>query len=340
MEKQKIIHLRQLLENKSRIVITSHTRPDGDAVGSALGLHMYISKLGHQSSVVLPDKFPDFLSWIKESDNICIHQENREKAEGLINQAGIIFCVDYNQLKRANSLEKPLEESDALKVMIDHHPEPESISFDLLFSYPGMSSTAEIVFHIIKQLDGESNICKHLASALYVGIMTDTGSFRHSSTGRSTFEVAAALVDKGIDIQEIGHRVYDTYSEYRLRLLGFSLSERLVVLHEYATAYIYLSKEDMQRFNYQDGDTEGLVNYGLSIQGINLAALITEKEGEVRLSLRSKVAFSVNHFAREHFDGGGHERAAGGSSGLSLQDTIKRFESLLPQYKEELNVLS
>lgn len=340
MEKEKIKHLQQLLENKSRIVITSHTRPDGDAVGSALGLHMYISKLGLHSSVVLPDKFPGFLNWINKSDDICIHQETQGKAEELIAQADLIFCVDYNQLKRANSLEKPLKESDAVKVMIDHHPEPDNSPFDLLFSYTMMSSTAEIIFHIIKQLNDESNICKHLASALYVGIMTDTGSFRHSSTGRSTFEVAAALVDKGVDIQEIGHRVYDTYSEYRLRLLGFSLSERLVVLPEYSTAYIYLSKDDMERFEYRDGDTEGLVNYGLSVQGINLAALITEKEGEIRLSLRSKVAFSVNNFARKHFNGGGHERAAGGSSGLSLQDTIKRFESLLPQYKDDLNVLS
>lgn len=339
MEKEKIQQLEQLLGANPQIVITSHTHPDGDAVGSAMGLHLYLQARGYNSKVVLPDKYPSFLDWLDPGNDICIYQEKKEEAETHIKNAGLIFCVDYNQLKRANSLEKPIEKSTAFKVMIDHHPDPEEKPFDLVFSHPEASSTSEIIFHIVKQSGRVSDICKQAASALYVGIMTDTGSFKHSSTRRFTFEVAAELVDKGIDIQEIGNRVYDTYSEWRLRLLGFSLSERLVVLPEFSTAYIYLSKKDMEKFRHQDGDTEGLVNYGLSIKGINLAALITEREREVRLSLRSKKPFSVNQFARDHFDGGGHDRAAGGSSDLSLEGTIKYFESLLPQYKKDLNDL-
>lgn len=339
MEKDKIDTLKTKLQDHHPIVITAHTHPDGDAVGSALALHHYLSNQGFHTQVVLPDNFPRFLKWMEGSKNILIYDNHPDKAKKAIEGAGLLFCVDYNEMARTNHMEDVLTKAKGYKIMIDHHPDPVDSQFDLVFSYPDYSSTAEIVFYLFQELNNNVYICKHTAEALYAGIMTDTGSFRFSSTTRRTFHAAAELVERGVDVALLNHRVYDTYSEKRLRLLGFCLSERLVVLPEFSTAYIYLSKTDLERFDYRSGDTEGLVNYGLSIEGINLAALFTEKNGEIRLSLRSKTAFSVNEFARAHFDGGGHERAAGASSDMSMSDTIILFRSLLPKYKSKLNVL-
>ncbi len=339
MEKTKIETLKTKLQPQAPIVITSHMHPDGDAVGSALALHHYLSKQGFISQVILPDNFPRFLKWMEGSKNILIYDNHPEKARLAIDKASLLFCVDYNDMNRTNHMEKTLKEASSYKVMIDHHPDPVVSQFDLAFSYPDYSSTAEIVFYMFQDITPGVYICKHTAEALYAGIMTDTGSFRFSSTTRRTFLAAAHLVERGVDVALLNHRVYDTYSEKRLRLLGFCLSERLVVLPAFSTAYIYLYKADMERFDYRSGDTEGLVNYGLSIEGINFAALFTEKNGEIRLSLRSKTQFSVNDFARNHFGGGGHERAAGASSDKSMADTIALFRSLLPQYKAKLNVL-
>lgn len=339
MEAHKADQLATALKKNPRIVITSHTRPDGDAVGSSVALHHYLTAKGYTAQVILPDKFPAFLQWIQGSDNILIYDKHKQQADKAIREAGLLFCVDYNDLSRTNGMEKVLKASEAFKVMIDHHPDPDLEAFNLAFSYPSCSSTSEIIYYLIAQFQDTDYICKHVAEALFAGILTDTGSFRHSSTSRETFEAAAHLIEKGVDVALINHRVYDTYSEMRLRLLGFCLSERLVVFPEYSTAYIYLTKADLDRFNHRQGDTEGLVNYGLSVEGINFAALFTERNGEIRLSLRSKKEFSVNDFARQHFDGGGHDRAAGATSSRSMADTIAYFESLLPQYKEQLNVL-
>ena len=339
MEAHKADILKGALENKPRIVITSHTRPDGDAVGSALALHHYFIKKGFSSQVILPDKFPAFLDWLEGSSDILIYNKQKKASAAVLEKARIVFSVDYNDLERTNSMKEILKASGAYKVMIDHHPDPDEAAFHLTFSYPGYSSTSEIIYYLIQQFGDEVYICKHIAEALFAGILTDTGSFRHSSTRKETFEAVAHLIEKGVDVALINHRVYDTYSEKRLSLLGFCLSERLVVLPEYSAAFIYLTEKDLERFDYRQGDTEGLVNYGLSVEGINLAVLFTEKNGEIRLSLRSKVAFSVNDFARKHFSGGGHDRAAGATSTKSMEDTITYFRSLLPQYKEQLNAL-
>lgn len=336
MDIKKINTLRNILTKDQKIIITSHMRPDGDSVGSSIGLQLFLKNYGIPSTVLLPDPYPEYLGWMEGIKDALIYQADQSGSRALIAEADIIFSLDYNDYSRTDRMGKYLKDSSGYKILIDHHPNPILEDFDLHFSYPDYSSTSEIVTKLIQEMELEVHICKHAAESLFTGIVTDTGSFKFVSSHMETMTIAALLMKKGVEPHEINRRVFDTNSESRLRLMGFSLSERLHVIPEYATAYIYLTSEDLKRYNYKDGDTEGLVNYGLSIKGINLAVLFTEKKGQVRLSLRSKTGFSVNQFARKHFTGGGHERAAGASSDLSMEDTIEKFKSLLPTYAKEL----
>jgi len=339
--KDKDLHILQNKITEARqILVTSHRNPDGDAIGSILSLYHFLKPLGKKINLAVPDDYPEFLKWLPGTDRVCIYENQRQKVDAVIQESDLIFALDYNDFSRTDQMESVLKASEAFKVLIDHHPYPNANQFDLLFSEVNYSSTAEIMFSILTRLAFSAAIDKDCATALYAGIMTDTGSFSYSVNRPELFETVASLVRIGVDAERVNRNIYDTYSESRLRLLGFSLSERMRVIPEYATAYIYLSQEDMKRFNYRDGDAEGLVNYGLSIKGINLSVLMKERDGVVRLSLRSKEGFSVNEFARENFDGGGHEKAAGANSYASLQDTIRKFESLLPKYRKQLNSLS
>lgn len=336
-------HLRILqkrITTSRQILVTSHRHPDGDAIGSILSLYHFLKPLEKKIYLVVPDDYPDFLKWLPGTDDIYIYESQRKKVDALIQETDLIFALDYNDFSRTEQMEAKLKGAEAFKVLIDHHPQPNDEQFDILFSEVNYSSTAEIMFNIFTRLNISAEINKDCANSLYAGIMTDTGSFSHSVNRPELFEAVASLIRKGVDAERVNRNIYDTYSESRLRLLGFSLSERMKVLPEYATAYIYLSQADIKRFNYRDGDAEGLVNYGLSIKGINFSVLMKEREGVVRLSLRSKEGFSVNEFARDNFEGGGHKKAAGANSYLSLQDTIEKFESLLPKYKKQLNALS
>lgn len=337
MTKQDISDIKQLLSTKKKIVIVPHKNPDGDAIGSTLGLYHYLLKNNQNVCVITPNDYPDFLKWIPGENTILKHDSQTQESNALIEAADIIFTLDFNALHRTGNMETVLAESKAIKIMIDHHQAPDGYA-KYVFSDVSMSSTCEMVYHFIEMLDDTDKVDSDMATCLYVGIMTDTGSFRFRSTTSRTHEIVAHLIEKGADNTSIHANVYDSNSYNRLQLLGCALNN-LKVIPESRTAYISLSQAELQKYDYKKGDTEGVVNYGLSLEGIVLAAIFIEdrKEGIIKISLRSKGDFSVNELSRAHFDGGGHTNAAGGRSHLSLQDTIEKFISILPRYNKALN---
>ena len=330
-----VSNLASLLTQKVQILITTHYNPDGDALGSSLAMGLYLEKKGFNVNVLVPNEYPGFLAWMPGSKQMVVYSREKERSDALLESADIIFCLDYNAFHRVNLFADELEKSKAIKVLIDHHLQPEP-QFDYMFSVVDTSSTAELVYDLICALGDNALIDRKMADCLYVGIMTDTGSFSFANNYPHTYEVVADLVRKGVDAAHVHRLVYDTYPEHRMRLLGYCLSERLTVLKEYASAYIFLTTEDMKNFKVKPGDTEGIVNYALSIKGISFAALFSEKDDRIRISFRSKGSFSVNEFARNHYEGGGHRNAAGGDSFLNMPETIERFRQLLTNYQEEL----
>ncbi|WP_034044443.1 DHH family phosphoesterase [Wocania ichthyoenteri] len=337
MTKEDIKHIKQLLAKQKNIVIVPHRNPDGDAIGSTLALYHYLIKHKHNATVMVPNDYPTFLKWIPGNDHILKHDSQTEACETLIKSADIIFTLDFNAFHRTGNMETVLAESKALKIMIDHHQAPDDYA-TYMFSDVSMSSTCEMIYHFIDMLGDTSRIDSNIATCIYVGIMTDTGSFRFPSTTSKTHQIIAKLIEKGANNAEIHNNVYDTNSYERLQLLGCALSN-LKVIPEARTAYITLSQDELNMFNYKKGDTEGVVNYGLSLDNIVFAAIFIEDKQEdiIKISLRSKGNFSVNEFSRAHFNGGGHTNAAGGRSELSLKNTVEKFISILPSYNKALN---
>jgi phosphoesterase RecJ-like protein len=337
MNKEDIASIKQLLNSSKRIVIVPHKNPDGDAIGSTLGLYHYLLKGKHQANVITPNDYPEFLKWLPGNESILKYDSQTEICQELIKNAEILFTLDFNAFHRTGDMESSLSGSQALKIMIDHHQAPDDYA-TYMFSDVNMSSTCEMVYHFIDMLNDTKAIDTNIATCLYVGIMTDTGSFRFPCTTSKTHNIVAHLIEKGANNSEIHNHVYDTNSFERLQLLGCALTN-LKVIQEHKTAYIALSQEELNTYNYKKGDTEGIVNYGLSLKGIVLAAIFIEdkKEGLIKISLRSKGHFSVNEMSRAHFDGGGHTNAAGGRSYLSLSKTIDKFISILPSYNKALN---
>ncbi len=323
------------LGGKRRIVILTHWSPDGDAMGSSLGLANFLKKTGQQVSVVVPNDYPEFLYWMKGHSEVVIAEKNQAVAHDLISNSELIFCLDFNDLSRINSLGQFVAQQSQPKVMIDHHPSPSDLGSYRLHDVAA-SSTCELIYRFIDMLNGTALIDAEIAECLYAGIMTDTGSFRFPSTTAETHRIVADLIAKGAQHSLVHNRVYDDNSESRLRLLGYSISEKLNVEMEYKTAFFTLTNEEHDRFNYKKGDTEGLVNYALTIRGIVFAAFFSERDGKIKCSFRSKGNFDVNLFARANFSGGGHRNAAGGISDDSLEDVVKKFKSLLPSYAEQL----
>jgi bifunctional oligoribonuclease and PAP phosphatase NrnA len=333
---QNIEAFKQFIDVPRKAVIVTHFKPDADALGSSLGLAGYLKKKDHQVSVIAPSDYPEFLSWMPGNDEVLIFQKEKPAAaQALISDADVIFCLDFSSLKRINELGEVVAQSSAKKVLIDHHLEPENFA-DFEQWDISAASTAELVYDLIYDLNDHDLIDNQIADCLYAGLMTDTGSFRHPNTTQKVFQVAAGLVSKGADPARVSKLIYDTNTVERLRLMGFVLSERLFVMPEYRTAYMILSAEDLRKFGSQTGDTEGLVNYGLSIKGIRLSVLISDRKENIKFSFRSLGDFSVNDFARKHFEGGGHKNAAGGQTNTSLDEAVKKFLSLLPEYKSEL----
>jgi len=314
----------------------THFKPDADALGSSLGLARYLKKTGHAATVITPSDYPDFITWMPGNKDVLIYQkEKSEKSAKLIGQSDLIFCLDFSCLNRINDLGEMVRKSSAKKVLIDHHLEPERFA-DFEQWDDTAASTAELVFKLIVDLGDKHLVDADIADCLYAGIMTDTGSFRHSNTSHQVFKIASELVERGANPYKVSKLIYDTNTIERLRLMGYVLSEKLQVLPEYRTAYIVLSADELKKFGSQTGDTEGLVNYGLSVKGVKLSVLISDRRENIKLSLRSLGNFSVNDMARTHFEGGGHRNAAGGQTSLTLEQTVKKFLDILPLYKDQL----
>ena len=337
MKKETTQVVQELLASPKNIVIIGHKNPDGDALGSCLGLSFFLNNLGHNATVLMPNDFPDFLKWMPGADDILIYEKEIEKSTETLNQVDIIFTLDFNDLSRVGDpLKGVLEESSAKFVMIDHHQQPSNYAI-ATYSDVKMSSTAEMVYHFIDALAGTEKLSKEIATNLYTGIMTDTGSFRFSSTSPTTHKVAAKLIETGAESAIIHQNVYDNNSPERMKLLGVALNN-LHLIPELHTAYITLTQSELDENNFRKGDTEGFVNYALSVKGIVFAVIFIENKQEsiVKISFRSKGTFSVNDFARNHYSGGGHINAAGGKSSQDLNKTINEFISILPRYKNEL----
>lgn len=318
------------LEGKRKIVILTHVNPDGDAMGASLALYGIFIKEKYDVNVVIPNEFPSFLAWMPYSEKILINKLKPAESLRVIAEAEIIFCVDFNDINRIEDLTKVYNDSRAVKFLIDHHLDP-SVFTDFTLSQIDTSSTSEIIWDLIEALGKRSLINKSIAECLYVGIVTDTGSFSYSCNFVKTYIIISELFKFGIDGEYIHRLVYDTFTEKRMRLLGYCLSEKMKVINKYKTAYISLSKEELKKFHYQNGDTEGVVNYALSVEGIELAVLFMERDHHIKISFRSKGMVSVNDIARKYYKGGGHHNAAGGYSYTNLNDTIKTFEEMLPE---------
>lgn len=334
---QQLKKLTEQLQDITNISIVTHLSPDGDAIGSSLGLYHFLKKMGKTVQIIVPNKYPRFLNWIPGCETITVYEDSKELVKEIIKGSELLFCLDFNALNRIGELEGVIRAASVKRVLIDHHPFPVLDDFSIHFSSTQVSSTAELAFEIILAIQGHNHIGTAAAAAFFTGIMTDTGSFSFACERARTFEVVAHLIENGISVEKIHRCVFDNYSESRMRLMGYSLGDKLTVLNQYHTAYIALSKEDLVNFNYKDGDTEGLVNYALSIEGVCLAVLFTEKKGKIRLSLRSKGDFAVNKLAQRHFSGGGHRNAAGGDSAESLEKTIEKFTGVLEEYSEQLS---
>jgi len=326
----------QLLNHPRRIVITTHHKPDGDALGSSLGLYHWLKKYGHDVEVVVSSDFPTFLDWMPGRQEVLIYPDQPEKCQTLLERADIIFCLDYSALSRANILEEIIAQANGQKWMIDHHLDPEDFA-DLSYWDAKAAATAQLVYtfiaDIMQDVDG---INADIATCLYAGIMTDTGSFRFRSTTSAVHHIIASLIDAGARNWEIHEHVYNSSTEKRLKFLGYCLLNCLEVISDYNTALFAVSKEDLAQFEVTTGDTEGLVNYALSIKGIRLAALIVDRTELIKLSLRSIGEIPCNEICKKYFNGGGHLNASGGSSSEDLSTVVNKLKSVLPEYKELL----
>ena len=327
--------IKDLLLDKSKILITTHVNPDGDAIGSSLGLYNFLIKLGHEVIVVVPNDYPDYLKWMKSDKKILNFSDNTDKVQKLINDIQIIFCLDFNNLSRINELGKLIEKSNAKKVLIDHHLNPDDF-YDFKYHDVNASATAELVYDLISYIDDDL-IDKDISDCIYTGILTDTGSFRFSSTTSKVHRIIAKLLDTGVKSEKIGKKIYESNSFDKLKLLGYSLSEKLEIICNGKVAYIVLTRKDLLNHNYRKGDTEGIVNYALSILGVNMAVLIIETKDRIKFSFRSSGNFSVNKFANKYFNGGGHKNAAGGSIEDKLSVALNIFLKSVSKNEKQLN---
>lgn len=329
-------HLYPLLQKQLKIVITMHQKPDGDAMGSALGLYHFLKSLGNTVTVISPTNWAKFLNWMPGCNEVLDYELNLQKSKQLIDEADVLFCLDFNSMHRTKKMETILLGAKCVKVLIDHHEQPAEEHFDYGMSDITKSSTCEMVYDFIVGSPFAANLNVTMAACIYTGIMTDTGSFRFAITSAATHKAVAHLKELGLDHSLIHENIYDNFLENRLRFIGNALLYRLEVLYEYNTAVMAISRRDIQKYEIQTGDTEGLVNYLLTIEGIKLGALLIDRMEERKWSFRSKGDFDVNQFARNHFEGGGHKNAAGGRSSESLEDNINRFKQVIKEYENQL----
>lgn len=332
---ENIHELKSILAIPKDVVIVTHRNPDGDAIGSSLALYHYLLGQGHNPKIISPSEYPDFLFWMPAVHDIIIYDTDPEAAKAVVEKAELFFCLDFNSLDRIDKVGELITPSRAPKIMIDHHLYPEPFA-DFVISDTTASSTSEMIYDFLDRLGDRHEIDRKIGECLFTGILTDTGSFKYS-TSPKLFRIVAELLEAGVDDYLLQDLIFNSMSEKNLRLLGHCLYNRMEILEEYRTGIITLTKEDYTTFDIQRGDTEGVVNYLLKIKNIKLAAFITEQPTIVKLSLRSKGDFSVQEIARKHFKGGGHKNAAGGASFQNLEVTLRRFKAILPHYQAELN---
>ena len=325
-----------VIQSPKRMVLACHVNPDGDAVGSVLAMAEFLKRFGHKVKMVVANDFPDFLHWMPNDKEFLVFEKDPDACKSAIAEAECIIMLDFNSLSRSGILHNEIGKTRCPRILVDHHRDPDESQFYCLYSSTCVSSASEIVTEIILHF-GKEYLTESISTNLLVGLMTDTGSFAHSIYHPRTFDLVSILVEKSMPYTYIHQLVYDTMSENRLRLLGFSINNRMEVLDEYNTAIIALSKSDLDSFNYQVGDTEGVVNFPLSMQKIKMAVLVTERQDQIRLSFRSKGDFSVHELANKHFKGGGHTNAAGGTLTCSFEEAVALLKSVLPEYKELLN---
>jgi phosphoesterase RecJ-like protein len=318
----------------SQIVITFHQNPDGDAFGSALGLRFFLENYGvGKVTLISPTEHAEYLKWMPGVEDILTYGE--DGTNDLIADADIIFCLDFSSVSRLKEMKDSVLGSVAKKVMVDHHEQPEDFA-DLYYWNQHASSTCELIYALIADLGKTELIDKNAATCLYTGLLTDTGSFRFNSTTPQVHKIAAVLLEKGVNPSEVHRSLFDNNPFEKIKFLGYVLGNKMMYLPDLRVVYMAISEEELKKFNSRSGDTEGLVNYGLGIQNTVMSVLFTEKEGQIRISFRSVHDFSVADFARVNFDGGGHKNAAGGRSKLSLNETVEKFLTLLPEVKSDL----
>ena len=326
-----------LLTEPKNIVITFHQKPDADAMGSALGLYNFLIQFGHKITVISPTNWAGFLSWMPGAKKVLDFEMQNEKALRALNDAQWLFCLDFNVLNRTRNMEPVIKELKCIKILMDHHQQPQTEVFDYGISDTSKSSTAEIVYDFIIKSGYSEKINKDIAECLYAGVMTDTGSFRFNSTSADVHKMVARLKETGLDHSQVHENLFDNFLEGRFRFFGNTLLNRMEIFYEYNTALIAIPQKDLIKYNVKTGDTEGLVNFPLSIKGIRLAAVIIDRGDERKSSFRSKGGFDVNTFARKYFNGGGHFNAAGGKNTEPLEEVIKNFKQAIKENKEQLN---
>ncbi len=336
LQKDKIEALRTMLDTApQRIVIVSHTNPDGDAIGSSLAWAEALRKNGHEVRCIVPNRYPYFLNWMPMIKEAVLFKEQPEEAQRLVEQADLICCLDFNDLSRLEILSDTIAANrSARRLLIDHHLSPAE-GFDLAFSYPDCSSTCFLVYQLIEALYGTEIITRPMAEQLYVGMMTDTGNFAFSFLTPELFRAVATLIERGITIPDIHNRVYNSYSAGRARLFGYAINRKMELIHNGRVAFMSLTEPEMRRFGFQQGDSEGFVNYPLTIKKVKMSAMFIEHTNFIRVSLRSRGKVDVNLFARKYFNGGGHKNAAGGKSFVSMQETINHYIRSVEEFAEE-----
>jgi len=334
---QPISHIFPQLQNPREIVITMHQKPDGDAMGSALGLYHFLVQFGHTVTVISPTNWASFLNWMPGCDKVLDFEKYPDKARGIISNAKWIFCLDFNTLSRTKKMEEVLSLARAERILIDHHQQPQTEMFAYGESDTKKSSTAEMVYDFMMDSGHGDKINKFAAECIYAGVMTDTGSFRFPSTSSNVHILVANLKEKGLEHSVVHEAIYDNFSENRLRFIGNVLLNRMEVFYEYNTALIAIPGQDLVKYDIKTGDTEGLVNYPLSIEGIRLATIIIDRGEERKLSFRSKGDFDVNTFARKYFNGGGHFNASGGQSYASLDEVVTEFKNAMKENRDQLS---
>ncbi|WP_396151832.1 bifunctional oligoribonuclease/PAP phosphatase NrnA [Flavobacterium sp.] len=332
MEENQIIEAKKMLQDSKKIAIIPHRNPDGDAMGSTLALYHFLKKINHQPVVISPNEFPDFLAWLPGAQDVLVYEKDRNGTKNILEKAELIFTLDFNALHRTGEMENVLNTLKVPFIMIDHHQAPDAYA-NVTFSDTRYGSTCEMIYDFIDAVSDVNYIDKTIATCIYTGIVTDSGSFKFPKTTGKTHRIVADLIDLGIENTEIHNLLFNNNTYESLQLLGKAL-QNMRVLKDHKTSYITLTQEELDLFNYKKGDTEGIVNYGLSIIDVIFTAIFIEnkEEGIIKISLRSLGDFDVNQLSREHFNGGGHNNAAGGKSMLSMEDTIKQFENVVKNH--------